>query len=436
MHKKMETQRLHNPELKRLACVLSGIPISASAYQATTKAIKHLPHRLLASNFATSSTLCSMHASLDHHLLNEIWSWVRHEFSAIGRFILPLLVSNMLSANQERKIRQLEPVLQIWRKDFVFELSGAPGREPINTGDKWTYQADQCSACMLARIGSSDSALRALYAGMLARFPLGKLTTSKVILAELGASAFDDPKSKRVRFVRYWIKQSAKGMDLLFSAADLGIGLKKLHKQWKGTQDPERVSLYRGQAQDPFTDHAPSRPHTPATPSQSSYRPRSFAESQHHPSAQVAPLNLSKTLPRTPSSRPPSWELHPRPRFPSDASTYSCSSFDNAPPAWKSHFQNQGVPEPQAPVQTRAQAPVHPVSTGAPSVHRFSMYYGSGDVQAEVDPFEGAYEGEDGDEEVDEWGSVTPVTLVTPPAPAVDRADKRVTQWRDLYEVQ
>lgn len=64
------------------------------------------------------------------------------------------------------------------------------------------------------------------------------------------------------------------------------------------------------------------------------------------------------------------------------------------------------------------------------------MYYGSGDVQAEVDPFEGAYEGEDGDEEVDEWGSVTPVTLVTPPAPAVDRADKRVTQWRDLYEVQ
>ncbi|KAH7071685.1 hypothetical protein FB567DRAFT_538631 [Paraphoma chrysanthemicola] len=151
-----------------------------------------------------------------------------------------------LDAAEELKLRQLEPVLQMWRTDFDLSLSAPPGLEPIDKGSKWRYQSSQCPACMLARIGSDQDVLFALFAGMIGRFPMYKLTTRKVILAEFGVSNLKDVKSKRVRFVRYWIQASRGGDALLLEAANLGMNLKKLYKEWKEIQGSESASLYRG----------------------------------------------------------------------------------------------------------------------------------------------------------------------------------------------
>jgi len=331
--KKMETRRLDNSELKRLARVLQGVPSSLysrdDAYQkATKKDIKELPRRLRQS-IVSASDLCSAHKDLDSHLLNEIWGWMRHEFdSGLGKLFFPLILTQVLTPDQESKIRQLEPVLQMWRKDFKTELSAPPGCQPIDRGVKWAYEADQCPACILGRIGSDDKVLCALYAGMIGRFPTHKLVHGKVPLAELTVAKLDKPKSKRIRFVRYWIKASSKGETLLHEATELGIELKKLFRQWKDAQRTERVSLYEGRvsldgttarnslegttarnsiASNPFRDHERSRtvvdpgyPRQSSRYSQDTQRPRTVIDpsDRQHPALHPLPQSgVGNTMP-------------------------------------------------------------------------------------------------------------------------------------------
>jgi hypothetical protein len=242
MMKKMETRRLHNTEMKKIMRVFHGNSSNVK------QDIKNLPRRMRYSPLSTSSNLCNIHKGLDHHLINEIQSWIRHEFEGgIGRYIYPVIMGGKLTATQELKIRQLEPVLQIWRQDFKAVTSAPPGREPIHSGDKWKYQRDQCPACTLARIGSDEDVLFALYAGMISRFHTSKLVTGKVPLAELDVAKLDNPKSKRVRLVRYWIKASSRSDTLLLEAAKLGIKMKQLHREWKDARRITRPSIYDGQ---------------------------------------------------------------------------------------------------------------------------------------------------------------------------------------------
>jgi hypothetical protein len=248
--KQVETSQLHNDELKRLANVMRGVPASNSAgfdaYHRTVKYhVKALPRRLQQSFLSASTNICPTHRGLDHHLITDLWSWVRHEFdSGIGEHIFPVIMGGKLNADHEYKIRQLEPVLQMWCTEFRTETSAPPGRDPISSGSKWSYQTDQCPACMLARIGSDGQVLLALYAGMIGRFPRYKLLSGKVSHEELTASNLDNPKSKRIRFVRYWLKASTLKDAPLFEAANLGIVLRKLHKEWKYISKASRPSIY------------------------------------------------------------------------------------------------------------------------------------------------------------------------------------------------
>jgi hypothetical protein len=251
LKKNTGTRRLHNTEMKKLVCLLQGVLFSQSTrlhiYHKNVKEnIKNLPRRMQQSPQSNSSNLCGIHKGLDCHLVNDIWCWIHHEFdSGIGRFIYPVIMSGMLTAEQELKTRQLEPVVRMWHEDFKSEKSAPPGREPFQCDSKWAYQPDQCPACMLARIGSDEDVLLALYAGMIGRFHIRKLATGKILLAELDVAKLDNPKSKRIRFVRYWIKASRKGETLLLEAVELGIKLKRLHKEWKETRCIERPSIYR-----------------------------------------------------------------------------------------------------------------------------------------------------------------------------------------------
>lgn len=250
----MSTRRMHNTEMKKLVRVFRGMPRpdlakrrDTEAYQQTTRdAVKELPRRLRHSVLSMStSPLCCSHKGLDHHLVKEIFDWVRHEFDGgIGKFIYPLLMHNKLTIPQEYNIRCLEPVLQMWRSDFKVEASAPPDRAPVDCGSKWKYQEDQCPACMLARVGSDDSVLRALYAGMIVRFNSEKLGWVDTPLSEVNGKKLDKPRSKRVRFVRYWVKACARGDYLLTEAAEMGLNLRRVHMEWKRTQR-QRPSFYQ-----------------------------------------------------------------------------------------------------------------------------------------------------------------------------------------------
>jgi hypothetical protein len=329
--KMIETRQLHNSDMKKLVPILRGVPSPGSArldaYNNTVKEdVKALPRRLRQSHLSTSGNICRTHKGLNPNLMKELWSWVQHEFdTGIGRHVFPVLMANKLTAIEETQIRQLEPVLEMWRKDFTIDASAPPGRTPISGQSKWTYQPDQCPACLLARIGSSKKVLVALCAGMIGRFPLHKLMSRAVSLAELRPSKLNDAKSKRVRFVRYWIKVCSDGDAMLDDATELGILLKKMHKEWKSGHRA-RPSIYGGQfdsgrvssggsTDDPFSDsnrstegsdrpapsprrsstrHASSRQHSNiAMDIDNSYQPRDWSPLD----PKLGPLPRSSNIP-------------------------------------------------------------------------------------------------------------------------------------------
>ncbi|CAO2652578.1 Nn.00g008610.m01.CDS01 [Neocucurbitaria sp. VM-36] len=238
--KKMETRRLHNSDMKKLVRILRNVPFPSSSskdisYQRHTKAnIQDLPRRLRSSHLSLStSNLCTTHKGLDANLIADIWAWLRHEVDgAIGKFLYPLIMCGVLTKNQELKMRQLEPVQQMWYPDFTMEMSAPPGRRPAQCGSKWCYQIDQCPACMLARIGSDEDVMFALFAGMVGRMK-DKATGIDVLRGMVG---LEKARSKRLRFVRYWIRASRGGDSMVFEAGELGIKMKRLRHEWKVEQ--------------------------------------------------------------------------------------------------------------------------------------------------------------------------------------------------------
>ncbi|KAE8840938.1 hypothetical protein PTNB73_05318 [Pyrenophora teres f. teres] len=234
----MDTRRLHSSDMKRLVRILRHVPAptdegferkEASYRKYTKEDIHNLPSRLRSSRLSFSSTnLCSMHKGLNHNLINDIWQWLRHEFEgAIGKFLYPLIMSNRLTAKQEWNVRQLEPVLEMWKVDFNLEASAPPDHEPISRGSQWKYQRDGCPACMMARIGSDEKVLFALFANMVGRFNTKSLTST---------GGWNKTRSKRLRFIRYWVKATRDGDSILFQAGELGLKMKQLRREWKDEQ--------------------------------------------------------------------------------------------------------------------------------------------------------------------------------------------------------
>src|SRR5689334_14352370 len=118
--RKMDTRRLHAREIRQLVRVLRKDPYSnvdlesTNAEKATVSAIKLLPRRLRVKLLSSHGTLCHTHKGLDHHLIEDIWAWIKFELeTAIGRFIYPLVMSGTLSTEDEHRIRQLEPAVEM-----------------------------------------------------------------------------------------------------------------------------------------------------------------------------------------------------------------------------------------------------------------------------------------------------------------------------------
>lgn len=218
--RKMDTRRLHAPEIKQLVRVLRNDSNShvnlkdSTADKATVSAIKQLPRRLRAKLLSSHGSLCHTHKGLDHHLIDDIWAWMKFELeTAIGRFIYPLIMSGTLSKEDEHQIRQLEPVVEMILPGWTLAASAPPGKRPIHTGTNWAYQQNGCPACILSRIGSDTKVLFALYAGIYGHLTLRNSSVKK---------------SKRLRTIRYWMRTHPGGEDAAEDAYEFGAKLKAL----------------------------------------------------------------------------------------------------------------------------------------------------------------------------------------------------------------
>lgn len=234
---KMCAHGLHNSEMKKLARIFrkdhkeKDGPKHNQYSQRTKEDIADLPRRLRSPILNLSSTnLCSTHKGLDSRLVNDIFAWVHYELDvAIGKFLYPLIMTGALTADQEQQVRQLEPVREMWHSDFTAETSALPGFRHFQAGRTWKYQVGQCPACMLTRIGSNETVLFAIFAGMIGRLQLGRSGIDPTI-ESLGCEQI---KSKRLRFVRYWILRFRRGDIMLTEACRLGLEMKARRNVWK-----------------------------------------------------------------------------------------------------------------------------------------------------------------------------------------------------------
>ncbi|XPS98365.1 hypothetical protein M3J09_007570 [Ascochyta lentis] len=228
--REMQARRLHNSDIKKIVRVLRSGPPSASSHEkdshekATEAAIKKLPRRLRSSPLSSHGALCCTHKGLDAHLIDDIWSWIKYELEiGIGRFLYLIIMSDILSEPDKLRARQLEPVVRMFKPNWTLAKSSPPRTPPIDAGDKWVYQKNGCPACMLARIGSDEDALFALFAGMCGRHRW----------RSGGQKGVDKLKSRRLRFVRYWMRTLEDGEQKTSDAYDLGVKLKTLRREAK-----------------------------------------------------------------------------------------------------------------------------------------------------------------------------------------------------------
>ncbi|KAF2277214.1 uncharacterized protein EI97DRAFT_313288 [Westerdykella ornata] len=240
---------LHNHDIKCLASILRDYPIrpdSASSYWVTTKdAIKDLPSHLRSSSLSRLSTsetkdgktkdgkLCAGHAGLNASLIHSLFFAFRSEIDhGLGAFLYPIFIFAGLPHAQELRFRQIEPISQMWRSDFDIADHTLPGREPLVPTEqldggrrvpKWRRQENGCVACILSRLGSDKDVLFALMAGMVGCY------SSRVV-----GKKTSDIKSKRVRFVRYWLKKFGReGEKMAEEAWECGKELRRVRRAWR-----------------------------------------------------------------------------------------------------------------------------------------------------------------------------------------------------------
>ncbi|KAF2120150.1 hypothetical protein BDV96DRAFT_674381 [Lophiotrema nucula] len=242
-------RQVNNTDMKAVKYILGHFPFPYPAdpvkekqyWDAIRRAIRDLPSHLRESRLhamgnsenngvVKQGKLCNDHKGMSSEPVYDIWAWVKEELDhKIGPFLHPILVKVGLTPVQEKKVRQLEPVLQLYHKEFDTAAMTPEGREPIVSGNweadtfinRWAYQKNECPACILARIGSDEKVLFALYAGM-----VGYLSESK-----LGKK--NKPKSSRLRWIKYLLGQHEHGEKLASEAWDLGEEMRRTYRSYK-----------------------------------------------------------------------------------------------------------------------------------------------------------------------------------------------------------
>jgi hypothetical protein len=232
---------LNDANIKLLASILRHIPTSEN-WPVIREAIQDLPPHLRSSTFSHRRStclsqfvrnkgehekvrpgcLCHEHAGLNAGMVCDIWTCIRREFDkGVGHTFYPIIMHGGLRAEDEWKIRQIEPVLRMWHPEYTVSGCVPPGRAPIEASEKWAYQENGCPACLLSRIGSDKGTVYALLVGCVARYP-GRYIGKR-----------DRVRSRRVMFVRCWVEAFDGGKWRADEAWDLGEEIRRIGKELK-----------------------------------------------------------------------------------------------------------------------------------------------------------------------------------------------------------
>jgi hypothetical protein len=148
-------------EVRLLTGVLQILPTENDVFVYlgnTAAAIEALPNRLQKPNLITRifqnyakprAPLCAIHQDLHPKIVASVFILIALEVGAhlnklAGR-------ADLLSDDQIEMIRRLRHLHILWLEERIYEMTFG---DEVAVQSKWVYQADQCEACMIARMAS------------------------------------------------------------------------------------------------------------------------------------------------------------------------------------------------------------------------------------------------------------------------------------------
>ncbi|KEQ77545.1 hypothetical protein M436DRAFT_68735 [Aureobasidium namibiae CBS 147.97] len=162
----------------------------------TNERIALLSHRLRAATtlpsflpWSTNHGLCSIHRRLNAKPLEDIFAALRYEVEVRTQEIWqPVALAGGLSASQTQHLALMEELQSLWLTPSAFmeKFSRLPS-------PRYAHQADECVACVLARMGANVKTAMALGALL------------------LGSMRRSDMLSTRVCFCREWVRYTVEG---------------------------------------------------------------------------------------------------------------------------------------------------------------------------------------------------------------------------------
>jgi hypothetical protein len=256
--------------------------------QNVKKLVQRLPPHLLRNGIAlkigniftpkssepSRGRLChGLHEKLQPKLVHSIFSWIKYEVeTGIPIFLFPLYLHDALTPEQEKFMRYIELIPEMWQASYNAKDTSPPNRQPkyahVRHGDvvlsRWAKGLNPCPACMLARIGGSFRASFALLLGMLARMRTDRIKegSCRVMWAERWVNLFSKyPENDRSFIVWAWdealkMKEARKTLNRKVKAGEI-------EDPWKRTPkfpvDPE-IFLPENTSTSPFDISEPFHP--------------------------------------------------------------------------------------------------------------------------------------------------------------------------------
>jgi hypothetical protein len=164
--------------------------------------------------------LCALHRRLNGKPLESILAALQHEIEVKTQQIWqPVALAGGLSAQQTEQLSLMEELQGLWLapKDFVAKFDRLPS-------SRYAYQTDCCAACILARMGTLETAMA-----------IGALL--------LGSMRRSDMLSTRVRWCREWVRHTVIG-----DVDDVAAALIEMEKMGTEFRIARRWVRQRGEA--------------------------------------------------------------------------------------------------------------------------------------------------------------------------------------------
>ena len=327
----------------------------------TNERIALLSHKLRAATtlpsflpWSINHGLCSIHRRLNAKPLEDILAALRYEVEVRTQEIWqPVALAGGLSASQTQQLALMEELQSLWLTPSAFmeKFSRLPS-------PRYAHQADDCVACILARMGANVKTAMALGALL------------------LGSMRRSDMLSTRVCFCREWVRYTVEGdidcVDAALSEMELmGTRFREARK-WarrraEATSEHEQKGLGLGgisNVQPTKTSSCQEQPDKRDLDGRRHHKRAATASPQRSsPQLPFQPYSPAPALPKCYSAEQPSPDLPMV--YPPPADLHSSEQYFSAHKSSESRRPTPGYlasracsPAPILPPQNRHQAPV------------------------------------------------------------------------------